>query len=268
MVTSKAVGARRRESASSSNSKIPVAIPNHDTLQTHQSAARRPRRSRVPSIAVAVTGVSSPASSQLAVSHNARGRRQKVVAAQACSRDLRYISSRDGEEEEKEGWLQTRGLAAKAEWWSQAKFGRRAALKWRRRRGIREKKSISTLPAPRGGARCEAVWRVPTDSLLKRRTRAQIIIRRHGNARPIARFDALWIFSFLSLTLCPLFPPVPHWTPFKRLSSDPAALFLSLSPAERMALMKPCFFSFWRSPTRVHLPSLTLTGKTRQREGS
>jgi len=198
---------RERESASSSNPKIPVAIPTRGTLQAHQSAARR-TSSKVSSARAPVA--SSPASSQLAVSHNARGRRQKVVAAQACSRDLRYISSRDGEEEEKEGWLRIRGLAAKAGWWGRAKFGRRAALKWRRRRGIREKKSISTLPAPRGGARCEAVRRVPTDSLLKRRTRAQIIIRRHGNARPIARLDVLCGFSFLSLTLCPLFPPVPH----------------------------------------------------------
>ncbi|CAL1684576.1 unnamed protein product [Lasius platythorax] len=93
-----AIGVRGRERVGIFNPKIPVAIPSRGTLQTHQSATRP----RSPSyalegleysssgivVAAAVTGVSSSASSLLAVSRNARGRRQKVVAAQACSRDL------------------------------------------------------------------------------------------------------------------------------------------------------------------------------------
>lgn len=136
--------------------------------------------------------------------------------------------------------------------------------------GSEKKKSISTLPAPRGGARCEAVRRVPTGSLLKRRTRAQIIIRRHGNARPIARLDVLCGFSFLSLTLCPLFPPPrSSLNPFQTTLVGPHRS-VSFSPPSRTngAHETVFFFSFWRSPARVHLPSLTLTGKTRQHEGS
>lgn len=95
MATAKlqAIGMRGRESR-----HLQPQNPSCGTLQTHQSATRP----RSPSytlegleysssgivVAAAVTGVSSPASSRLAVSRNARGRRQKVVAAQACSRDL------------------------------------------------------------------------------------------------------------------------------------------------------------------------------------
>lgn len=94
-------------------------------------------------VAVAVTGVSSPASSRLAVSHNARGRRQKVVAAQACSRDLRYTSrAAMAKKKRKKGGGEEEGWRRQTDGGGRAKFGRRAALKWRRRRGIREKKKI------------------------------------------------------------------------------------------------------------------------------
>lgn len=93
-------------------------------------------------VALAVTGVSSPASSRLAVSHNARGRRQKVVAAQACSRDLRYTSrAAMAKKKRKKGGGEEEGWRRQPDGGGRAKFGRRAALKWRRRRGIREKKN-------------------------------------------------------------------------------------------------------------------------------
>lgn len=159
----------------------------------------------------------------------AKIRRQKVVAIQACSRDLLWsISSRDGEEE-KEG--RKRGT----------KFGCRAVLKWRT---SSQRKKIHTDVARRRGqvyVPCRGCRRLP----LQRRTGAQMIIRRHSNARPIARPDALCMDILVPFSH-PLPIPRSSPTPFQTILVGSRAVLPPQSrfEAERMALVKPCFLPF------------------------
>lgn len=233
-------GKREREFASSSNSKIPVTIP---TLKTHQSAARC-TSSKVSSARALVASLVARIEAASRVAQRARKATKGRRGPGMLERTPIYLEPR---------WRRRRKrrVAANKRVGGESRMVGPSKIRASRRSQVEEtpgdqrKKSISTLPAPRGGARCETVWRVPTYSLLKRRTRAQIIIRWHGNARPIARLDALWIlvpFSHPLLTLPPLFLSKPLSNDSRR--TPPLCFFLSLSPAERMALMKPYFFSF------------------------
>lgn len=183
-------------------------------------------------VTAAVTDVAARINPCRTTERKAKIRRQKVVAIQACSRDLRSISSRD-EEEEKES--QKRDVA------KEERNSGVAPLSSGERRA-REKKSIPMSLG--GGARYmyrRGCRRLP----LQRRTGAQMIIRRHGNARPIARPDA----SCMDI-LIPFTHPLPHSPILSNpLSNDPrrippSSLLSRRFEAERMALVKPCFLPF------------------------
>jgi len=145
------------------------------------------------------------------------------------------------------------------------KFGRRAALKCR----SREKNPYRRCRRPGAGPGTRRAYAEGADSPLPPRARrVRVIIRRHGNARPIGRLDAPWVFLFLLSSARPSPTALLLNNPFETtLVREPAPT--PFSRAERMALVKLCFLPFevLRSAALATLERES-TEKTRGREGS
>lgn len=162
-------------------------------------------------VTAAVTDVAACINPCRTTERKAKIRRQKVVAIQACSRDLRSISSRD-EEEEKE--RQKRDVGKRG-----TKFGRRAALKWRT---PGHRKKIHTDVAWRRG-QIHVPQRVPTTPFTATHRGAND--NSSAWQRPSYRSSRCFMHGYSRSFHSPSAPfPDPLQPPFKRSSSDPAVL--------------------------------------------